>query len=189
MSDSEWFLSCIDYVVVIWREYCGVGQSKNLKNRSWLKNDIADSSTLQSKKLLAELIIWEKVIQEVQLSRREASNVNGIWLLSVLRVGCLQQDEVGHPHQVQVVEQCQIRGGATDLPPLLAGQFYRTLYFVCEPILRWLSLEALLGFLSDFPSWASLMLSPISRAVPSMFYMRGPLWSGNKRVFAFFFLL
>ena len=56
-------------------------------------------------------------------------------------------------------------------------------------ILRWLSLEALLGFLSDFPSWASLMLSPISRAVPSMFYMRGPLWSGNKRVFAFFFLL
>ena len=125
MSDSEWFLSCIAYVVVIWREYCGVGQSKNLKNRSWLKNDIADSSTLQSKKLLAKLIIWEKVMQEVQLSQREASNIDGIWLLSVLLVGCLQQDEVDPAHQVQGVKQCQVRGGATDLPPLLAGQFYR----------------------------------------------------------------
>ena len=69
------------------------------------------------------LSIWEKVIQEVQLSRREASNVNGIWLLSVLCVGCLQQDEVGPAHQVQVVRHRQVRGGATHLPPLLPGQF------------------------------------------------------------------
>ena len=150
MSDSEWFLSCIDYVVVIWREYCGVGQSKTLKNRSWLKNDIADSSTLQSKKLLAELIIWEKVIQEVQLSRREASNVNGIRLLSVLRVGGLQQDKVGPAHRVQVVRHRQVRGGATHLSPLLAGQFYREQELdsskyssLSTLILRWLSLEAL----------------------------------------------
>ena len=64
-------------------------------------------------------------MQEVQLSQREASNVNGIWLLSVLRVGCLQQDKVGHAHQVQGVRHHQVRGGATDLPALLAGQFYR----------------------------------------------------------------
>ena len=69
------------------------------------------------------LIIWEKALQEVQLSQREASNIDGIWLLSVLLVGCLQQDEVDPAHQVQGVKQCQVRGGATDLPPLLAGQF------------------------------------------------------------------
>ena len=39
-------------------------------------------------------------------------------------MGRLQQDEVGPDHQVQGVKQCQVRGGATPLPPLLPGQFY-----------------------------------------------------------------
>ena len=40
-------------------------------------------------------------------------------------MGCLQQDKVGPAHQVQGVEHRQVRGGATHLPALLAGQFYR----------------------------------------------------------------
>ena len=53
----------------------------------------------------------------------------------------------------------------------------------CALIFRWRSLEALWGFLLDFPSWDSLMLLSISHAVQSMF-----LWevqvgrSGNKSI-------
>ena len=36
-------------------------------------------------------------------------------------MGGLQQDEVGPAHQVKGVKQCQVRGGAPDLPSLLTG--------------------------------------------------------------------
>ena len=64
-------------------------------------------------------------IQELQFSQREASNRNEMRPFSVCLVGCLQQDEVGPAHQVQVVGHRQVRGGATHLPALLAGQLYR----------------------------------------------------------------
>ena len=66
-------------------------------------------------------------IQEVQLSQREATSgsESEIRLFCILLVGCLQQDEVGPAHQVQVVRHRQVRGGETHLPALLAGQFYR----------------------------------------------------------------
>ena len=39
-------------------------------------------------------------------------------------MGRLQQDEVGHAHQVQGVRQRQVRGGATHLSPLITGESY-----------------------------------------------------------------
>ena len=77
-------------------------------------------------------------LQEVQLSQCEAANRIEIRSLPVLLVGRLQQDEVGHAHRVQGFRRCQVRGGATHLSPLIAGESYHELlilwsFYQCVP--------------------------------------------------------
>ena len=65
-------------------------------------------------------------MQEVYLSQREATATGSeLRQFYILLVGCLQKDEVGPAHQVQVSRHRQVRGGAPHLSPLLTGQFYR----------------------------------------------------------------
>ena len=96
-------------------------------------------------------------------------------------MGCLQQDKVGPPHQVQGVKQCQVQGGETHLPPLLTGG-----PFIAKICVYHSSQVAELGgtlglfvgfsFLGVFDALVSISCSAVN------VFNRALLLSGNKSI-------
>ena len=100
----------------------------------------------------------------------------GIRLLCFLLLGDVLQDQVSLIHQVFVSSSPGTRWSTWYiLCHLWWAEHYP--YYWCsqgldiwQTLLRWQNLEARLGCLWDFPSWASLMCSSTSHALPKLFF-------------------
>ena len=106
-----------------------------------------------------------------------AANSLGIGLLCVLLLGDVLQDQVSLIHQVHGVKQprYEVEHLIYPLSSLVSWALSLLLMLsrhidIWQTLVRWQNLEARLGCLWDFPSWASLMFSSTSHALPKIFF-------------------
>ena len=106
-----------------------------------------------------------------------AANSLGIGLLCVLLLGDVLQDQVSLIHQVHGVKQprYEVEHLIYPLSSLVSWALSLLLMLsrhidIWQTLVRWQNLEARLGCLWDFPSWASLMCSSTSHALPKIFF-------------------
>ena len=106
-----------------------------------------------------------------------AANSLGIRLLCFLLLGDVLQNQVSLIHQVHGVKQprYEVEHLIYPLSSLVSWALSLLLMLsrhvdIWQTLLRWQNLGARLGCLLDFPSWASLMCSSTSHALPKIFF-------------------